>query len=834
MAELINESMRKVIKNTIFSAQAVIFVGQMPRPMDFVKRIVGDLVFFSAQVNKLVTDVNKLLDDYGEIPTNYILVQVDSMANSANSLVNRANSYVTETINSGASLSREGINTMQNSLDDAVDNVKITTEYVSKLGKEVSDSKPEDLSKVDVVAGVKTATTSIYEWTGNGFNNAQSSIDNINKQTKKFSDKLQSNVNKVTGNITGAITSKQEKIHELINNLKKTIDKLSDDIDSGFSGVTGVNKLANVTSKMGSELNGDPFSNSIATASQNISQALNSFSIAKVIKAAGGVMVTSALVKSGLNELPPIDFESMLDNITGDMKKDKDTLLKELDYEAGDLVDTIDDLKDYDDESYNKFKKQYEEELKVQRDNIRLALKDRKNNEPLNPLERQQIKSAIKEVRKLKKLAKRGRKSKKFKDIICDELNNFKKEFNFRFDDITTAWNQMISQYNKSIDNINKFFTKDGDGEKYVNNLCDDINDQATKIVELCTNIGTQLTASSLKVAQPADIGWCFPNPGYKIASFWMDVKTIITFIKDLIMCVFKILKDIYEIAKMILTALSSLEDIVKDLKEFLSFDWLLSIIGKITNLFSEKINNAKACLVNTLTPIYYRETEEYSNTLEVLNQMVGSGYLNIRPYYKSLLDDTRIKTFKVSPKISDEEDFQEILDEIKEAGDEIIAYKSPILKNDNEVEVKDVNDISMDIEFAGWHFYHPNLDHTNYFQGFFGKIMRQIKSEIIKDAAETGTRKNGGVNMLHQRWVINNKARAYDAFYWYTIYTNDLEKDCFDHKVKQDTIIIEPITTNENGSIVQLEDGRRVFVKDSMVKSGDYVTVEGVKYRVK
>jgi hypothetical protein len=33
---------------------------------------------------------------------------------------------------------------------------------------------------------------------------------------------------------------------------------------------------------------------------------------------------------------------------------------------------------------------------------------------------------------------------------------------------------------------------------------------------------------------------------------------------------------------------------------------------------------------------------------------------------------------------------------------------------------------------------------------------------------------------------------------------------------------------------MVELNDGRRVFVEGKIVKSGDYVNVDGVKYKVK
>ena len=97
------------------------------------------------------------------------------------------------------------------------------------------------------------------------------------------------------------------------------------------------------------------------------------------------------------------------------------------------------------------------------------------------------------------------------------------------------------------------------------------------------------------------------------------------------------------------------------------------------------------------------------------------------------------------------------------------------------------------------------------------------------------GHKVTGGVNQLKSKVVgSNSKGRstssAYDAFYWYTYYTEDMEKDCFERTAKDMEIIIDGVVNTSNGSIVELSDGRKVFVADAMVKSGDYVTVEGVK----
>jgi hypothetical protein len=128
-----------------------------------------------------------------------------------------------------------------------------------------------------------------------------------------------------------------------------------------------------------------------------------------------------------------------------------------------------------------------------------------------------------------------------------------------------------------------------------------------------------------------------------------------------------------------------------------------------------------------------------------------------------------------------------------------------------------------------------------------------------MKKAVKTGNRKNGGVNLLKNRRVFTmpwemtvldgsrtNRPKAYDAFYWYTKWTTDPNDDGLSKDVETDengNIIIDtddhtdeisPVMTTENGTLVELEDGRRVFVNDFGIKSGDFVLVEGKRYRVK
>ena len=149
--------------------------------------------------------------------------------------------------------------------------------------------------------------------------------------------------------------------------------------------------------------------------------------------------------------------------------------------------------------------------------------------------------------------------------------------------------------------------------------------------------------------------------------------------------------------------------------------------------------------------------------------------------------------------------------------------------------------------DFKGWIFYHENIDNryksSQFLKQFFSRL-------IMKRAAKTGNRKRGGVNMLKDRNVfkvykkydinskfanVNYMPKAFDAFYWYTKFTTDPNDDGLDTQYDGNNgDIISPVMTTENGTLVELEDGRRVFVNDFGIRSGDYVLVEGKRYRVR
>jgi hypothetical protein len=122
----------------------------------------------------------------------------------------------------------------------------------------------------------------------------------------------------------------------------------------------------------------------------------------------------------------------------------------------------------------------------------------------------------------------------------------------------------------------------------------------------------------------------------------------------------------------------------------------------------------------------------------------------------------------------------------------------------------------------------------------------KRRRNKVIKKASKknkvVGGRLIGGVAQLKKdksfgRYdngvYVKNVVTAYNAYYWYTKWTND-PTNC-DVDMKNEGIdVVVPIQTTSNGSLIELSDGRRVFVEGKTVRSGDFVNVNGVRYRVK
>ena len=224
------------------------------------------------------------------------------------------------------------------------------------------------------------------------------------------------------------------------------------------------------------------------------------------------------------------------------------------------------------------------------------------------------------------------------------------------------------------------------------------------------------------------------------------------------------------------------------------------------------KCLEGKELIENTISPIYYNETDDYEKRMKALEEQI-----------ESLDDDDKNAA----------ESLENKMDELEEYGETICAYKSPILNEDGT-------------DFKAWIFYYSNIDNRYRSNQ---KLKMLFSRMIMKRAAKTGHRKKGGVNMLKNKDVfrlyygmkINGKTtyrpKAYDAFYWYTKWTTDPNDDNLDrteNEMDNNEDVISPVMTTENGTLVELEDGRRVFVNDFGIRSGDFILVEGKRYRVK
>lgn len=870
MADVINSSAKKVIKGMVITCQTARFVSLMPKPQDFITRIVGDVVYLSAEVQKLSDDINRLLEQYSQIPVNYLMTQVNSITGSMSRIVDRTNTYVQTGVNNLMGLGENTMDMISELTGDAIDIVGETSKAVTSFGSTIAQTSSSLLNKTETTGDIYDAAEVILEWTGTGFKNVSTSatrpLDKISQKIIDTKTKINS-----TSNANDTVNITQKSIETLMKNLQEKMKKLSSVLDSGFQDVTGLSSVSTGASYVNEALNesdnDSSSSQAVVAISKSLSNVIKNFSISKVIGAFGGVLTQSIIVKTGLDQLPPINFELMISNVRDDLTISNEDLYKELDSLTDSayndvnefnktLVDIPAEEKEYGDEKYKDYLKQFNEEISKQRDLIRLSMQKIKNNKEklddrqfaaLKMRERRATKSAIKEVKKFRKQVFNAKQTNRKKDIIGDELARLRKEVEYRCNSIKSDWNDMMDEYRNAIKEIKSFFQTGGDGDMFIDDCCNAINQDCNNIKELCKNLTTQLIGATIKVAMPADIGPCVPNPAYKIADLWTDIKTIIKFIKDLIALIIDIMNNVNKLARIMLNGINSLSEIIQQLMELLGLQWFMDLIQNILDFFNSKTNNIRSLIENTLSPVYYRDTDEYDNTLEIIENMMNDDgnadnvslsredeiYLtnntkNTRYYAISGDDLNNLKDTKDADNW--EKKYDEFMNKLEDKGDEIVAYKSPILVLTSEWAsnvsgLMNGETVAGDIKFVGWYFYHPDLNHTN-----LSRFAKKFKKRVIQKAS-----KKGGVNKLNSKKIRGVK--AYDRFYWYAYYTEDLEKDCYVNTANRKTntdVYIDSVIQTENGSIVNVEGIGQVFVKDNMVKSGDYVNVNGKKYRVK
>lgn len=884
--EVINAGMRKGIKAMAVAAQTMQFISLMPQPKDFVTRIVGDVVFLSAQISQLSEKMNKLLDSYADIPTNYLMTQVNSITGSLSRINNRLNTYADNAVNQTIGLGENAVNMITDLTGSAIDITGSVTGAVVNLAGAVSETSSRILGQQDIADDIHDAAEVILEWNNDKLVEVKedklATLKNTTKKIQETRTGITDKIDSVSGAVDEKIKNAQNVVKTLITELREKMDKLANVVDTNFKDVTGMASVSRGASTITEEIKryGNRTKSDQVTyaVSDSLSTVIKNFSIGKTVFAFTGVLTQSAIVRLGLDRLPPIDFESMLYKIRDDINitpedleknfnKLADTTYNEMISMGKELENIPPEERNYSDENYKKFKEEYEEELKEQRDRIRTLMKYNENkNGQIDGLAKKEIKSAIKEIEKYRKKVKNAKQAETYKSILGKELDNFKQEAQYRCNQLKSDWESMMKQYRDAIAEIKEFFTNGGSCDMFIDDCCKRINQDFDDIKELCKNLSSQLIASGIKVFMPSDIGTVVPNPAYKIPDFLMDIKTIIAFIKDIITKVIDIINHINKLARIMLNGINNLKEIIDQLMKMIGLKWLMDLVDNIIEMLGSNIDLASERLVNTLSPIHLDETKEYEATMEALESLIvgddkKSKILNetektalgsVTDILESLKNTKKRKVQKEitsligdikSATSGDNEKIEDLMDDLEDFADNVVAYKSPIL-DDNKRENQNISNIidgetfDTDVKFIGWRFYHADIYHTKnkYYTSTF---MKKIKSKIIKRAAKRSHKKNGGVNMLRKRKLGWNKVvKAFDAFYWYTYFTEDLEKDCFEWGTKQGSMLVDNIVRSENGSVVEIIDmngnPRKVFVAGNMVRSGDYVNVDGVKYRVK
>lgn len=888
--DVINTGMRKGIKMMCVVAQTAQFVSLMPKPEDFVTRVIGDVVYLSSQVQKLSENINKLLDNYADIPANYIMTQVNSITGSLSNITNRLNTYAQNGVNQIMGLGENVLNAVTDVTGAVIDTSSAVTGAIVNMGSSVVQAGSDIAFQPDFAQSVSDATEVTLEWINGGFETFKNTLTNpVNdaaNEVEKAKNNLLNKVNDTSNQINDGIQTVQKSIETLIENIRDKMKKLSDIIDGGFKDVTGITSVSKGELKISEELkdyNDSKYGQAVSAASGAISTVLKNFSIGKVVGAFAGVLTQSIIVRTGLDQLPPLDVESMLNKIRNEITITPEELYEQYKALAKDTYEELKDMekmksenRNYTDEQYEEFKKEFEGRLQEERNNIRKLMKNSSKNrgdkriingdgqdvtEAFDAQSKKRLKSAIQEMQDYRKKVQKAKQADTLKSILGKELDNLRIEAQYRCNSIKADWESMMKQYKDSLSEIKEFFTTGGSCDMFIDDCCDDINQAFDDIKELCKGLTSQLIGTTVKIAMPADIGTVVPNPIYKIADFWLDIKTIFKFIKDLITLIIRIINDINKLARLMLNGLNNLKEIIQQLMNLLGLKWLMDLVQSIIDLFGDNIKNARERLLNTLSPIHFSDTTEYDNTIEALDSILEEATVNSenKTYLSdtvNLLQSINVNNEKINKLITDinkvknyrsvNEDrakkIEELIDALEEQGEAVVAYKSPIIEEvGSSPTVSDLTNggsLDNDIKFVGWHFFHPNLKHKDasyYYTSIFKNLLMRFKSKIIKKASKNGHKAKGGVNQLRRKIVGRiNKDIAYDAFYWYTYYTEDLEKDCFERKTIDKSVIIDNFVQTQNGSVVELTDGRKVFVAEGMIKSGDYVTVEGVKYRVK
>lgn len=719
------------------------------------------------------------------------------------------------------------------------------------------------------VGGIDDVAKSIRDWTETSASKSVGGIDGFFgsigeglDNTSNWIDKTKSGADKVVDDSVGVLIEKVEnakkEVEDKIEQVREIFNKLTKDFDTYFGFVNGKNfaesTFRNISNTAYEKMDG-PVYDAIGEVSGEVADFIKNFNIGKVITAFGGLVVGAGAATLAMDLLPRVDVERMLKDIIGGVDTHRMDKMMELYnnkyFESEpDLLEvpdvpwrlSKDDLEKYNADGYKKYLEDFAEENDKERMEIIQKMSKATSRSALSAVMREnkekmkENKSAIKAMRKVRRNAIKAKQIEKYKGFLKIELEYLKRECLNMKDSIKRDWDSMMGQYKIAIDEIKKFFTTEGcGGSETIDRCCDRINDDAEQIVELCKSITVELTNAVAMVPTPYAIGTCVDMPVHKILAFFKDIKIIITFLKNLIRLGIDIISQLSILAKIIAVNLQSLAEIMNLLKELIGIDKILNMIDFLVALFRPKMIDAKILIENSLSPIYYDETEDFEERVNAIEALLedekDGGYVDVFNYTNDVNARKKHRKSFGGYKESDE-DIEDVLEELEAKGErEIVAYRSPILNEEGD-------------DFAGWIFFHAYA--YDNMKSSWSSNKKRRRNKVIKKASKKNKLRQGkligGVAQLknNRRFgytkngkYIGNSVNGYDAYYWYTKWTND-PTDCEVDFTNVGNDVVTPVQTTQNGSLVELSDGRRVFVEGKIVQSGDFVNVDGVKYRVK
>ena len=768
--------------------------------------------------------------------------------------------------NFALAITGDGRRAMTNEVvQDAVDGIVPMDGMAGEFEKRIENKVGDVDNAADLIKDwTKKAATDSVDVIDNTFEKGSNGID----KALEWIDDTKDSADKIVDNSIGVVSEKVEnakkEVEEKIEMVRRVFDTFTKNFDEHFGFINGKNFVEEAfrnASNTAYEKMESPVFDAVGELTGEVADFIKNFNIGKVVTAMGGLVIGAGSATLVMDLLPTIDVDRMLKDIIGGVDTYRIDKLTELYYnkyyENGiDLLEeqdgmwrlSIDDLEKYNADGYEKYLEDFQDINDITRTNILSMLEsatgvsDIKSASEANRAEMNnvEIKSALKAMRKVRRDAIKAKQVERYKGFLKIELDNLKGECLNIKTSIKNEWDSMMYQYKEACEQIKKFFTTDGSGgNDAIDRCCDRINDDATQIVDLCKDITTELVSAIAMVPTPYAIGTCVDMPVHKILAYFKDIKIIVTFLRNLIRLGIDIISQLTILVKLICNGIQSAKEIMDALKKLIGVDKILNMINFLVELFRPKMIDAKILLENAISPIYYNETEEYEERVTAIEAMLEDGVEGGNVETFRYTEDMYAKgdknyTTTFGGACADDEAIEAVLEELEAKGErEIVAYRSPILNKEGD-------------DFAGWIFYHADAyDDMN---TKWKDWKKRTRNKLIKKASKKNKlvmgKLVGGVAQLKKNnsfghynesgEYIKFSVNGFDAYYWYTKWTND-PTDCDpDMSNIEGRDVVVPVQKTSNGSMVELSDGRRVFVEGTSIKSGDFVNVNGVKYQVK